>query len=568
MTRSLFKQRVEQITLRPYQQAAVDSVYAHLRQRDDNPCVVIPTGGGKTPVMATICKDAVTRWGGRVLILAHVKELLQQAADKLNAVCPEIDVGVYSAGLKSRDTKNPVIVAGVQSVYRRACELDRFDLVLVDECHLIPADGEGMYRSFLADALVVNPNLRVIGFTATPYRTSSGLICSPDNFLNSICYEVGVRELIVDGFLSPLKSKAGIDVADTSKLHIRGGEFIADEIAGLMDDDELVSSACSEIVAATAERRACLIFSAGVEHGRHICRVLAEQHGVHCGFVCGETTPAERARTLAEFKERGGYLCNVNVLTTGFDAPNIDTVVLLRPTNSPGLYYQMVGRGFRLHPDKQDCLVLDFGGNVLRHGPVDKVKVEARGKRNDGEGEPPAKECEQCKAIVAAAYAVCPECGFQFPESDKQKHDAKASGESVLSGEVKVETFAVMDVHYALHTKKGASEDDPKTMRVDYRLGLDHWQSEWICFEHTGFARRKAESWWKARSHDPIPSLSEDAVTLAEAGSLAAADSITVRTVSGDDFPRVTAYELGEIPEAGRLEAVGDCPYGDDEIPF
>ena len=120
--------------LRPYQQAAVDAVYNHLRDRDDNPCVVIPTAGGKTNCMATICRDAVLQWGGRVLILAHVKELLQQSADKLTAVCPEVDFGIYSAGLKRRDTNNAVIIAGIQSVYRRACELDAFDLVMVDEC--------------------------------------------------------------------------------------------------------------------------------------------------------------------------------------------------------------------------------------------------------------------------------------------------------------------------------------------------------------------------------------------------------------------------------------------------
>ncbi len=151
--------------------------------------------------MATICRDAVVQWNGRVLILAHVKELLQQTADKLSTVCPEVSFGIYSAGLKRRDTNNPVIVAGIQSVYRRACELDAFDLILVDEAHLIPLEGDGMYRQFLADARKVNPHLRVIGFTATPYRLKSGSICTHDGFLNHICYEVGVRELIRDGYL-------------------------------------------------------------------------------------------------------------------------------------------------------------------------------------------------------------------------------------------------------------------------------------------------------------------------------------------------------------------------------
>ncbi|MDD4789533.1 MAG: DEAD/DEAH box helicase family protein, partial [Pirellulales bacterium] len=122
------------IQLRPYQQEAVEAVYDYLRAHDDNPCVVIPTAGGKTPVMSTICRDAVLQWKGRVLILAHVKELLEQAADKLRTICPEVKFGVYSAGLRRRDTEHAVIVAGIQSVYKRACELDAFDLIIVDEC--------------------------------------------------------------------------------------------------------------------------------------------------------------------------------------------------------------------------------------------------------------------------------------------------------------------------------------------------------------------------------------------------------------------------------------------------
>ncbi len=383
---------------------------------------MIPTAGGKTPLLSTICRDAVQLWDGRVLILAHVKELLEQAVDKLRAVAPDLRIGVYSAGLNRRDTQHAVIVAGIQSVYKRACELDAFDLVIVDECHLIPEEGDGMYRQFLTDARKVNPNLRVIGLTATPYRMKSGLICGPDNILNEVCYEVGIRELIRDGYLCPLVTKAGRQKADTSELHIRGGEFVAGELEDLMDQDALVEAACAEIVEQTRARQACLIFASGVRHGQHVASVLAEKHGIECGFVCGDTSGGQRAELLARFRgvpsdglfERSPlkYLCNVNVLTTGFDAPNVDCVALLRPTMSPGLYYQMVGRGFRLHPGKKDCLVLDFGGNVLRHGPVDQIRVRER----DGDGgEAPVKECPACHSLVAAGYASCPDCGHELP---------------------------------------------------------------------------------------------------------------------------------------------------------
>jgi DNA repair protein RadD len=581
------------VQLRPYQREAVEAVYAYLRSHDDNPVVVIPTAGGKTPVMATVCKDAVMRWNGRVLILAHVKELLEQAADKLRQVCPEVRFGVYSAGLKRRDTGRAVILAGIQSVYQRTGELGAFDLVLVDEAHLIPVEGDGMYRQFLADARAVNPHVRVIGLTATPYRLKSGLICSPDHFLNAICFEVGVRELIVQGYLCPLVTKAGKARADVSSLHVRGGEYVAGEVEDLMDQDALVRAACAEIVEYTRNRQAILIFASGIKHGEHIVQVLKEQHGIECGFVSGETPDGERDRLIARFRHQEWarqlqidfganaseplkYLCNVNVLTTGFDAPNIDCVALLRPTLSPGLYYQMVGRGFRLHPGKHNCLVLDFGGNVVRHGPVDGIKVKESGA--SGNGQAPAKECPECQSVIAAGYARCPDCGYEFPPSERGKHDAKASSAGILSGQVTTTRYVVEDVFYSVHKKRGAPEDAPRTIRVDYKVGWHEYKSEWVCFEHTGYARAKAVAWWKQRSQEPVPETAEEAVALAQNGRLAPTREITVRSVAGDDFDRIVGYELGDVPPVlddrdVPADAI-DFPFGynaaiaEEEIPW
>ncbi len=550
--------------LRPYQQDAVEAVYQHLRAYDDNPCVVIPTAGGKTPVMASICRDAVTCWGGRVLVLAHVKELLEQTADKLSQVCPDVQFGMYSAGLKRRDTTHSVIVAGIQSVYRRACELDRFDLAIVDEAHLIPLDGEGMYRQFLADARIVNPDLRIIGFTATPFRLKDGPICTPNGILNSICYEIGVRELIRDGYLCPLVSKAGAGKADFGALHVRAGEFVAEEVEHLMDDDGLVESACREVVSHTRDRRAVLIFASGIQHGAHIVNVLSKQHALECGFVTGDTPTAQRDAVLSRFR-RGDlkYLCNVNVLTTGFDSPHIDCVALVRPTMSPGLYYQMVGRGFRLHPNKPNCLVLDFGGNVLRHGPVDSLRLRPRGGSGDSA---PAKECPECHTLIECGYACCPECGYQFPPPDRQKHDARASEADVLSGQVSITHHAVSDTYYSSHRKRGADDDAPRTLRVDYCVGWHAYKSEWICFEHQGYARQKTVAWWKLRSPDPVPDTVAAALARIEGGALAQTLAITVRSVSGEQFDRIIEYELGPLPEP--CEAGTEPGYDEEEVPF
>jgi DNA repair protein RadD len=285
-----------------------------------------------------------------------------------------------------------------------------------------------------------------------------------------------------------------------------------------------------------------------VKHGEHIVSVLKAKHDVECGFVTGDTPTNERDAILASFKAGDlKFLCNVNVLTTGFDAPHIDCVALVRPTLSPGLYYQMVGRGFRLHPSKTNCVVLDFGGNVLRHGPVDQIRVK---ERDAGNGQAPAKECPECHAVIAAGYAVCPECGYEFPPPERSKHDAKASEAGILSGHVTVETFAVHDVVYSVHTKRGAGDDAPKSLRVDYKVGWHRWKSEWVCLEHTGYARGKAVAWWKKRSRLPVPTTAVEAVEIAKAGGLADTKSITVRSVTGEEHDRITDHQFGPIPEA------------------
>lgn len=550
--------------LRPYQQAAVDAVYEHLRSKETNPCVVLPTGTGKSLVLAQIAKDAVEKWNGRVLILAHVKELLEQNADKIRKLCPELKIGIYSAGLRSRDTTEQVIVAGIQSMYNKACELDAFDLVVVDEAHAISSEGDGMYRTFLADMKVINPHVRVIGLTATPFRLKGGLICKPENILNEICYEAGLKEMIQQGYLSPLISRAGRAEANLANLHIRGGEFISDEVAAAMDNDALVTSACREIVELTRDRKSVLIFTASVDHCKHVAEKIEAFSGKECAIVTGDTSPAERAEIIARFKGEFipadlfgtpkpplKFLANVNVLTTGFDAPNTDCVVMLRPTNSPGLLIQCAGRGTRLSPEtgKSSCLFLDYGGNILRHGPLDMIKVKEPGSGKGGDA--PAKKCPQCLALIHAGYTACPECGYVFPpkeSNDKMTQTASSAG--VISGQVDYTDYEVLDVYYCVHEKRGADPDAPKTMRVDYQVGFNEFKSEWVCPEHTGYARGKFEKWWHERAAlgCPMPRSAREAVSLANEGLLAAPESITVKTIAGERFERITGRHLKERP--------------------
>jgi DNA repair protein RadD len=573
------------LKLRTYQEEAIEAVYEHLRTRDDNPCVVLPTGTGKSIVLAKIATDAVQKWSGRVLILAHVKELLEQNADKIRVLCPELDVGVYSASLNSRDTDHAVIVAGIQSVYNKACELGPFDLIVIDEAHLLNSDAENsMYKSFLNDMKVINPNVRLIGLTATPFRMKGGEICKPENLLNHICYEAGLKEMIAQDYLSPLVSRAGRAEACFDKLHIRGGEFISSEVEDLMDNSQLVDAACREIVSLTQDRNSVLIFTSSVEHCQHVAEKIAAYSGMECGIVTGSTSAGLRAEILSRFKGEEvpadffsskkplKYLANVNVLTTGFDATNTDCIVLLRPTNSAGLLVQMVGRGTRLHPGKQDCLVLDYGGNIMRHGPVDMIQVKEPGSRN---GEAPAKKCPECLALIHAAYMTCPECGYKFPPPESKNITAHAESSGVLSGQVDYFDYDVHGIEYNVHFKRGAPDDAPKTMRIEYTTGFNQYQSEWVCPEHTGYAKRKFEAWWRKRSKVPPPASAVEAVRLADDGALAKPSKIILKSVAGEKFNRIVDYELAAIPDY-VLEpdmdihevpaTVWNCD--EDEIPF
>ncbi|MDD5598721.1 MAG: helicase-related protein [Victivallaceae bacterium] len=427
--------------------------------------------------------------------------------------------------------------------------------------------------------------------TATPYRMKGGLICKPENLLNHVCYEAGLKEMIVQKYLSPLVSRAGRAEARFDKLHVRGGEFISSEVEDLMDNSQLVDAACREIFNLTQDRNSVLIFTSSVDHCKHVAERITAYSGEECGVVTGETSSGERAEIIARFKgeevpadffsnkEPLKYLANVNVLTTGFDATNTDCIVLLRPTNSAGLLVQMVGRGTRLHPGKCDCLILDYGGNIMRHGPVDMIQVKELGK---GSGEAPAKKCPECLALIHAAYMTCPECGFKFPPTASSNLNARAESAGVLSGQVDYSDYEVSGVYYAVHHKRGAPDDAPKTMRIEYGTGFMHCTSEWVCPEHSGWVRSKFESWWKKRSKVPPPRSAEEAVKLAADGALAKTSKIIVKSVAGEKFDRIVDYELGPVPdycpEPGYYDAepydewspanYPDEDFDEDDIPF
>ena len=573
---------------RHYQQAAHDAAWHYLKNQSGEPLIVLPTGAGKSLVIAMLVEQA-RKFDARVIVLQHRKELIEQNAEKIQILLPDIKVGVYSAGLNSRDTEADVVCAGIQSVHNKAHEFGRRELILIDEVHLVSGKDDSMYGKFLADIRAINPRARMVGLTATPFRTGEGPICGKNKLFQRICFEAFTGDLIREGWLCPVTNKPADATVDTSKIKQRGSEFISSEMAKAFDSGDKVGLACSEIVAKCHDRHSVLVFSAGVEHAEHVAETLRSMTGERVGIVTGDTLPIERVTTLADFKSgQLRWLVNCDVLTTGFDAPCIDAIAILRATMSPGLFAQIVGRGLRKHDSKTECLILDFGGNIARHGSIDdpnygRASVSSgsgSGVEKNGRG----KECLNCGIDVPAGDKECPECGFRFPDEPKDRHDETADEESTLTGVPDPEEWVVVGVAWGIHTKRNSPPDAPRTLRVDYTCqpmdsdGGNLTQkvvSEWVCFEHEGFARVKAVKWWEARSTHDVPQTIDDAVAFLDRHVARVPASLT--TQADGKFSRIVSIEFkDDRPDESEwsqvVEVGGDGDeyqyFHDDEVPF
>ena len=508
------------LTLRPYQQAAISAIYNYYEERQGNCCVVLPTAGGKSLVAAAFIEGVLKSWPDqRILIVTHVRELIAQNHAEMIGLWPEAPAGIYSAGLGKREARAQILFAGIQSIHRRAAEIGHTDLVLIDEAHLIPGNSSTMYRRFLDGLARINPALKVIGLTATPFRLDSGMLHEGKNALfTDIAYEAPVRDLIDAGYLSPLVSKQPATRLDVSKVGTRAGDFIQRDLAAAVDQEAITRAAVTEIIEHGRDRKSWLAFCSGVGHARHVADEFARQ-GIICSTIFSDTPKDERDAIIAAFK-RGEIraLASMAVLTTGFNAPAVDLIALLRPTKSAGLYVQMVGRGTRLAPGKENCLVLDFAGNVRRHGPIDLVRPKRPGE--GGGGEAPTKVCPECDSIIALSATECPDCGHVFPAREV-KIAPTAATLPVLSP--KVQWLPVHGVSYSRHDKLGGLP----SLKVTYSCGLKSY-SEWVCIEHQGYARQKAADWWRKRAPGcPVPLTVDQAI--AEAARLAHPSAISVR---------------------------------------
>jgi DNA repair protein RadD len=550
-----------EITLRDYQSEAVESVWQYMRDTNSgNPLVVAPTGSGKSMIFASLCHDA---WniqpGTRIIMLTHVAELVGQNEIALKRYWPDAPVGVFSAGMGRKESAAPILLAGVQSYTNAVAKVGWADLVIVDEAHLIPKAGNGQYITAFKALRSMNPRLRVIGLTATPFRSDTGYLHQGKGKLfDKIVYDISLLDLMNRGHVSRVTSKNPKSHISTKGVAKSGGDFNTKQLEEAAMSGDNVAEAVSEVMVRGVDRRGWMFFASGKAHAEMI-RDEVRSRGVSCEMVMGDTPKAERAHLIKTYKEQGiRAMVSVGVLTTGFDAPHVDLIALMRPTMSPGLHVQIVGRGLRKCEGKTNCLVLDFAGNIERHGPLDDIKVKEPGQ---GNGEAPIKACPQCDELVPAGALVCACCGFEFPPREIVKHQSRASYLAVVSdddGPSDRPSLPVQSMQIARHKKVGKKD----SVRVSYNINMSLSISEWLCFDHGVYMNKKAqEVWAKLGGFKPLPATTEEA--LERKGELMAPSHIQVSQQGKYERVEDRIFKKPEPPkDCGRVEI------SESDIPF
>ncbi|HBC3401176.1 TPA: DEAD/DEAH box helicase [Vibrio parahaemolyticus] len=386
-------------TLRPYQADSVKAVIHYFRKHSTPAVIVLPTGAGKSLVIAELARLAK----GRVLVLAHVKELVEQNHAKYEGY--GLKGAIFSAGLGRKETDQLVVFASVQSVVRNLDSFkNQFSLLVIDECHRVPDDKNSSYQKVITHLRELNPGIKVLGLTATPYRLGMGWIyqyhtrgqvrTEESRFFRDCIFELPIRYLLDENFLTPARMMdAPVLSYDFSQLKpANTGRYKEAEMDMVIDKAKRATPQIVEqIIQYARERKGVMIFAATVRHAQEIHGLLPEGE---TAIVIGDTPTPERDAIIQAFKNREiKYLVNVSVLTTGFDAPHVDLIAILRPTESVSLYQQIVGRGLRLSEGKNECLILDYAGNSY-----DLYQPEVGDPKPDSTSE-----------IITIP---CPACGF------------------------------------------------------------------------------------------------------------------------------------------------------------
>lgn len=512
-----------------YQTEAVDAFYSFVKTNRDparNPVLVLPTGTGKSIIIARVIQRALQKWSEtRVLMLSHVGELVRQDADKLQAVWPDAPIGICSATLGAKDTNAPILFGNVQSVagiLRRTPDaLGERYLIIIDECHMLSENENSMYRRVIDTLRAKRPSMRVLGLSATPYRMKGGLLTQQENAVfTDIIYDLSRQfdRLIDEGFLCPIVTLRTEAFINLEGVRTRAGEYSKEDIAKVLSEGDVLEQSCKIIAAygQRQERKSWLVFVSGIMEGERTAAILKEL-GVNAIAVNSSHSQEENDAAMSDFRA-GKVKCLVSAdqLTTGFDAPNIDLIGMLRPTKSVGLYIQMLGRGLRICEGKTNCLVLDFARNIERLGPINDPHIPQPGeKKNKGNDKPIMKVCPECGAYCRTFDRNCPNCGhvFEIKSLTADGLDALAIAKTIGKTPAKGNSIVLVTGHQ-MRKHVGPSGVPCIDCAFQYedkgRIRAIH---VYMCFGHKGRALEKAKIMWRSyKGQTPAPSSVEEAL--------------------------------------------------------
>ena len=523
-----------------YQLEAIQSIFDYYEAGNSgNPLICAPCGTGKTVIIAGFMQKVLKMWPKqRFMVLTHVKELIVQNEKKLIEMWPTAPCGIYSSGLNQKDIMHPIIFGGCASVVNVVEAFGHRDLIIIDEAALVSPKEGTTYQNIIKRLLVINPYLKVIGLTATPYRLGQGMLTN-EGLFTDIIFDMtdikGFQRFIAEEFLCKLVPRPTETTLDCSDVRIgSNGDYQLNQLQESVDKKDITFKCLTESMKYCSDRKCWLVFCTGVEHAEHVSNMLNEVFNISTTFIHSKLPNSERDQRIADYK-LGKYkcLCTNNMFTTGHDHPPIDFIIMLRPTVSPGLWTQMAGRGMRIFNGKEYCVLLDFAGNTARLGPINDVCIpKKKGKRP---GEAPIKICPECGVYNHASVRVCDFCGFEFPKVEKLKMVA-SEAELIRGEKIVVEDFAVDAVAYNAHEGKSGV----LSVKVTYRCGLRQF-NQFVSPEHPKpYVVHKAHDWWRARSSEPSPKTVRGYVE--GAGELRVPKTIKVwlnKRSGGKDYPEI-----------------------------
>jgi DNA repair protein RadD len=499
------------LTLRPYQQDGLNALWDYFKDGNTgNPLLCWPTGTGKSIVPAIFIESVMKIWPTqRFLLATHVKELIEQNAGVLKEIWSNAPLGIYSAGLKEKNPVMPICYAGIQSAKNNPHLFGHRDIIFIDEAHLINQDDASMYLTFLATMKLINPHLKIIGMTATPFRMGQGYITEGGIFtdiVHDLCSMENFNKLIADGYLAPLKPLRTKIELDVSNVGMVKGDFNQGQLQHAVDVAKVTWEGLREFIEASHNRRSWLLFASGIDHAEHIAEMLG-QMGIDCAAVHSKQSSEYNDKAIRAFKDFSlRAIVNYGKLTTGFNHPQIDAIGMFRPTMSVPLWVQMLGRGTRPADGKSDCLVMDYARNTPRLGPINDPMIPR--KKGDAVGEVPVKVCDFCGVFNHIKNKTCTHCASEF--SFEIKITKTAGYQELIKSDIPIyEEFDVTRVIYNKHQKSLVSTP---CLKVVYHTGIRSF-TEWLFPQSTrGPGKHFFHQWWKQRSQVPPPLTVEDAL--------------------------------------------------------